>query len=542
MFGIIFASFAVVMGSFVVKDHLADREILQWVPTPCTIEKSRVETSRDGEYSFSANFSYQFGGRNYTGNQYSRNLRSYSVDSVAEKNKLLESYPEGKATTCYVSPQNPSMAVLTRGSGSLPWLELLFMVPFVVIGLGVAFGPWVSRSRKKRAVGFESPTQKDISSKRLGKVVMIIFGGVFVAAGIGVLSQSLPPLQEWWASASWVETPAVVTASAVRENSDNDSTTYYPYIAYSYDFNGKTYEGDKYVFFKVSSSGYDGKAEVVRAHPVGREIKIFVDPQNPERSVINRDAEWSAIISILFPFIFIGVGSAIFIAGLMMRNTPAAAFDRSRKNKSGRNGRPVPPIKKTTTRQIFGAMIFAFLWNGILSIFVFKAWSSIKEGRPEWVLIIFLIPFVVVGLVAIGVLLKEFLRILNPKIEVIPDSGNFSLDKPIRLRFRATGSMHRVISLKVTLHGVETISVSDGDLDSSEEHEFFTATLVETSNPHDMTRGELEVKLPPDAMHSFESAHASIQWRLTVVGQIPFWPGIKDEYLLSVHPSKGDWL
>ena len=273
---------------------------------------------------------------------------------------------------------------LTRGSGSLPLARATLYGAVCchrawcrVWPLGVAF------KEKKRAVGFESPTQKDISSKRLGKVVMIIFGGVFFFAGIGVLSQSLPPLQEWWASASWVETPAVVTASAVRENSDNDSTTYYPYIAYSYDFNGKTYEGDKYVFFKVSSSGYDGKAEVVRAHPVGREIKIFVDPQNPERSVINRDAEWSAIISILFPFIFIGVGSAIFIAGLMMRNTPAAAFDRSRKNKSGRNGRPVPPIKKTTTRQIFGAMIFAFLWNGILSIFVFKAWSSIKEGAPS---------------------------------------------------------------------------------------------------------------------------------------------------------------
>ena len=373
---------------------------------------------------------------------------------------------------------------------------------------------------------------------------MIVSGAVFVAAGIAVSSRSLSPLQEWRASASWVETQAVVTVSAVRENSDSDGTTYYPYIAYSYQFNGKTYEGDKYEFFKVSSSGYKGKAEIVRSYPVGEEIRVYIDPENPVRSVINRDAGWSIILYTLFPFIFIGLGSTLFIAGLIKRRTSTTSFNSSTRagNQIGRHGAPMPPIKKTTRRRVFGTALFALVWNGVVSIFVHQAWFSIKEGDPEWFLIIFLIPFVVVGFVAIGALLAEIFRLSNPKIEIIPDSGSFSLDNPIRLSFRATGSMHRVISLKITLHGVEKISVSDGDSNRPEENEFFTETLLETSNPHEMTCGELEVELPPDAMHSFRSDRASIEWRLKVVGSISKWPDIKDELILEVLPSGGGSL
>lgn len=373
---------------------------------------------------------------------------------------------------------------------------------------------------------------------------MIVLGAVFAAAGIAVSYQSLPTLQEWRSSTSWVETPAIVTVSSVRVDSGNDGSTYYPYIAYSYEFYERTYEGDKYDFFKVASSGYDREARIVREHPVGREIKIYVDPQNPERSVISRDAGWFIILYILFPFTFIGLGSTLFIAGLIKRRASTTSFNSSTRagNQIGRHGALMPPIKKTTRMRVFGTALFALVWNGIVSIFVLQAWVSIRDGDPEWFLIIFLIPFVVGGFVAIGALLAEILRLSNPNIEVTPISGSFSLDKPIRLRFRATGSMHRVVSLKISLHGVEKISVSDGDSNRTEEHEFFAATLLETSNPHDMTHGELEVEPPPDAMHSFRSDRASIEWRLKVVGSVSQWPDINDEFILEVLPSEGGSL
>lgn len=544
VFGIIFTSFALVMGVLVFKDYRADKEILEWVQTPCVIEKSGIDISSDGEYSFSSNYSYEWEGRNYISGLYQRNSQTCSFNSVEEKGRILRRYPVGTTTTCFVNPSSPSMAVLTRDDGSFPWSELLFMVPFVVAGLGVAVAPWVSRSRKKRSRGFESPTQKNLSSKRAGRIVMIVSGAVFVAAGIAVSSRSLSPLQEWRASASWVETQAVVTVSAVRENSDSDGTTYYPYIAYSYQFNGKTYEGDKYEFFKVSSSGYKGKAEIVRSYPVGEEIRVYIDPENPVRSVINRDAAWAIVFYTLFPFIFIGAGLALVVAGLRFGCMPANGFDSHAKNITSRDrhGNRKPPVKNTTRHRIFGTGLFALIWNGFISIFVYQAWLSIKTRDPEWFLIIFLIPFVVVGFVAIGALLAEVFRLSNPKIEIIPDSGSFSLDNPIRLSFRATGSMHRIISLKITLHGVEKISVSDGDSNRPEENEFFTETLLETSNPHEMTCGELEVELPPDAMHSFRSDRASIEWRLKVVGSISKWPDIKDELILEVLPSEGGSL
>jgi hypothetical protein len=151
----------------------------------------------------------------------------------------------------------------------------------------------------------------------------MVFGLVFAGAGVAVGFQSFSSLRQYRAASAWVETPAVVTASDVRSHRGDDSTTYRPYIAYAYTVDGQDYEGDRYDFWNVSSSGYDGKAAIVRAHPVGREIRIFVDPANPVESVINRQAGWGILFPTLFPLIFIVVGSAVFVAGARMGRSSA---------------------------------------------------------------------------------------------------------------------------------------------------------------------------------------------------------------------------
>lgn len=544
LFGLVFAGFAVVMGAMVLKGHRADQAMQAWEAVPCTIVKSSIETVGEGEYSFSAEYTYERGGRAYSGYRYSRNSDAFVFDKVSEKAPLLKRYPVGIVATCYVNPENPADAVLVRGDGGYPWPMLLFLVPFVLVGFGVAFGPWVAWAHRRRASGFESPTRKHEASKRTGRFVAMLFGLVFAGAGAAVGYQLLPSLTQWRAAAHWVETPAVVTASAVRSSRGDDGTTYRPYVAYAYTFEGREYEGDRYDFWNVSSSGYEGKAAIVRAHPVGREIRVYVDPANPDLSVIQRKAGWGILFPTLFPLIFIGVGCAVFVAGARMgRGTAPVRADGFARgaDASARQASPLArgePVRKASRGRVVGSVLFALVWNGIVSVFVYQAWRTVESGRPEWGLIVFLVPFVIIGLGALVGVVAEILRLFNPRIEIMSEGGDLRLDKPLRLWYRAHGSVHRIARLRISLHGVEKAIYSQGKSRSITEHEFYGATLLETSDPREMMQGRLEAELPADAMHSFQSENAAIEWRLKVEGEVALWPDIQDEHRLHVQPSE----
>lgn len=537
LFGLVFAGFAVVMGAIVLKDHRADQAMLAWESVPCTIVKMFIETVQEGEYSFSAEYTYGRDGRTYTGSRYRRESDDHVFEKVSEKGSLLKRYPVGITATCYVNPADPADSVLTRADGRFPWPMLLFLGPFVLVGLGVAFGPWVAWARRRHASGFESPTRKNEASKRGGRFIMMIFGLMFVGAGAAVGYQTLPSLTQWRAAAHWVETPAQVTASAVRSSRGDDSTTYRPYIAYAYTVDGREYEGDRYDFWSVSSSGYEGKAAIVREHPVGREIRVYVDPADPALSVIKREAGWGILFPTLFPLIFMVVGCSVFVAAARMGRdaAPARANGFARDASSRTRGEP---IRKASRGRVVGSVLFALVWNGIVSAFVYQAWRTVESGRPEWVLIVFLIPFVIIGLGALAGVVAEILRLFNPRIEIASEGGDLCLDRPLRLRYRSHGSVHRIAHLRISLHGVEKATYSQGKSRSTSEHEFYGAVLLETSDPREMVQGRLEAELPADAMHSFQSENAAIEWRLKVEGMVSLWPDIKDEHRLHVQPSE----
>ena len=52
--------------------------------------------------------------------------------------------------------------------------------------------------------------------------------------------------------------------------------------------------------------------------------------------------------------------------------------------------------------KVVGMVLFAAIWNGIVSVFVWQAWKGWQGANPDWFLTIFLIPFVLVGVFAFG--------------------------------------------------------------------------------------------------------------------------------------------
>jgi hypothetical protein len=120
------------------------KETRAWSETPCVITESYSKEAQSGDLANTTHrvflrYRYEFGGREFTGTRWRRVVYAGEEDDElsrktphsSEAEKLLEAYPVGKATTCWVNPAAPDEAVLEHQSGAAIytlWWPMLFAV------------------------------------------------------------------------------------------------------------------------------------------------------------------------------------------------------------------------------------------------------------------------------------------------------------------------------------------------------------------------------------------------------------------------------
>jgi hypothetical protein len=107
-----------------------------WQETPCTIVSSEVETHAgdDGStYSVRIVYNYDFDGRHYESDRYKFMIGSSSGRSG--KQAVVDRYPPGSKSVCYVNPSDPTQAVINRDFTADMLFGLLPLI-FLAIGLG----------------------------------------------------------------------------------------------------------------------------------------------------------------------------------------------------------------------------------------------------------------------------------------------------------------------------------------------------------------------------------------------------------------------
>ena len=112
-------------------------------------------------------------------------------------------------------------------------------------------------------------------------------------------------------SASWSPNAAVVTSSKVDRNISHAQKTYSIHIDYQYNYQGKTYRGDRYDFFRsknIYTSEKDTIEAIVLHHPVGTKITCLVNPENPAESVISRKISYDSLLFGAIPLFFVILG------------------------------------------------------------------------------------------------------------------------------------------------------------------------------------------------------------------------------------------
>lgn len=198
-------------------------------------------------------------------------------------------------------------------------------------------------------------------------------------------------------------------------------------------------------------------------------------------------------------------------------------------------GRVVLEPAITPARKLILTTFFALFWNGTVSIFVVGLIKEWGRGNVEWVLALFLTPFVLVGILLLFSVAHTFLALFNPRPRLTIDSRQLSPGESSDLDWQFSGSTGRVKQLRIYLEGREEATYRRGTDTTTDKNVFAT---IEIANKPNADPGRAPVKIPGNTMHSFKSEHNKIVWEIHVQGEIRYWSDVDESFEIEVLPKK----
>jgi len=142
-----------------------------WTETPCTIVTSEVKVhdGDDGDtYSIDIQYEYTVDGLPYRGEKY--HFMPGASSGRKGKQAVVDRYPVGLATSCYVNPSDPREAVINRGLTMDMWWGL-FPLPFLAVGIGgLLFGTGLIGKKQKQNAGFDDEPRALSASKVVASI------------------------------------------------------------------------------------------------------------------------------------------------------------------------------------------------------------------------------------------------------------------------------------------------------------------------------------------------------------------------------------
>ncbi|MCB1230504.1 MAG: DUF3592 domain-containing protein [Verrucomicrobiae bacterium] len=557
VFGLFFGGMGLMFFVFIFRQFLAEAETYRWEEVPCEIVRCEIaaDSGRDDPFQLETSYRYRFQGNRLTSDRYS--LQPKKSGEYEKLALLRKDLLENPAPICFVNPDAPSEAVLRRSAVSAG-LFSFFPLIFVAIGGGIVwFGIASLRKEKaeKRSTGTQSISAAGNRSKKGSWMAGAIVGAVFAAIGLAILIPvGLGPIQRMLSSRGWVETPCKVIWSRVQSHDSDDGTTYSVDIFYEYEFAGQTHRSNRYEAMGGSSSGYEGKREIVNRYPAGTQQVCYVNPDVPEQAMLRPGVSAWALIGLL-PLVFFALGLFILMASLKARKKSHYGIDREmvralepsdgvtdfqRRDDEGSEGPVVLKPHASRWVKLGGILFFTLLWNGIVSVFVVQVVKGWQAGRGEIFLTLFMIPFVLVGIGVLAAFLYQLLAMRNPHPVLTLSTGLPRLGETVNLSWRVSGRVSRIVSFRISLWGIETATYRRGTNTVTSSEVFLEQEIFETASMVDIESGSAVIEIPGDLMYSLKLGNNEIKYELRVKGDIPLWPDIGDSFELTLLPRRPD--
>jgi hypothetical protein len=377
---------------------------------------------------------------------------------------------------------------------------------------------------------------------------MALFFLVFFAAGGAMLwFLTIRPVSRVLAAQVWPGIPCTVVESHVEESSDSDGTTYKAAVQTSFVYEGRQYTSNRYDFVDFSSSGRDGKQEVVDRYPAGSTTTCYVNPSDPSEAVLVRGFSARYLVG-LFGLLFLlpGLFGLLWVArGGVKRQAPSLLADPASpfgvtdpQGEAAAAGPVELRPQATPVGKLFGLILISLFWNGIVWTIGWFAIFNNQESRPEGCVIAFLSLFALIGLSLIYATLRQFLVLFNPRPKLTLSPGSLPIGGTAYLQWRLAGGTGGVRHLKITLEGKEEAQYRSGTDTKTDRETFALIPLVDSTDPYQMASGSTSFVVPADTMPSFRAEHNKIVWTIKAELEIANWPDSDEEFEVLVVPGR----
>lgn len=235
---------------------------------------------------------------------------------------------------------------------------------------------------------------------------LIIFALPFAAVGVFMIGMLLSTLWTWAGMQSWEEVPAVIRGANLAVNHSGDGDTYRVKAAYTYEYGGRAWSGDKVSNDAGSDnvgSFHQNAFQELQAHrDTGTPFRCYVNPGNPAEAVLYRDLRFGMLgIYALFGLVFGGVGfgliGAVFVTQKMQRAKQALQKEHPDQPWIWRKDWRAGVIRSSNKGQMLVSIAVAAFWNAVSSPLLFVVPGELRAGNLA-VLFALLFPLVGAGL------------------------------------------------------------------------------------------------------------------------------------------------
>jgi hypothetical protein len=202
------------------------------------------------------------------------------------------------------------------------------------------------------------------------------------------------------------------------------------------------------------------------------------------------------------------------------------------------------PLKLRPASSPFGALgavlFVALFWNGIVSVFVWQGVVNRGKGGPGVFLALFLLPFVLIGLLLIYGVVRQVLLLFNPRSHLTLTPGTLAPGAAATLQWRLGSGGEGVRRVVITCEGTRKMPSRNGRGNQpAAKPPFHTQVVVDTGQPLEIASGGVAgFVLPADAPPSGEGL-PWVVWSLRVRTEIRFWPDGDDEFPVQVQSASG---
>ncbi|HYC36671.1 MAG TPA: hypothetical protein VEC19_09635 [Usitatibacter sp.] len=207
------------------------------------------------------------------------------------------------------------------------------------------------------------------SAKANTIILCLLFGLPFGGIGLFAAWAMATTVHDGWRARDWVKVAAYV------EGYDGGD------IDYRYSIDGREFRGDRLTVFPLKGDDQVSEAlhsRLSEARAARRPITVFVNPQAPAESVVDREVSWQTLVFLApFAFGFGGVGlGAAWVAARTVRG------ERPRKAERG--------LRSDGAGKLLLTWAFTFMWNVIaFPIGIAVSMEAVHNG--EWLALLALV-------------------------------------------------------------------------------------------------------------------------------------------------------